>query len=452
MTTKFKNNKLTIHDTKTCCPIKYLLILFLLISFTNLPGIAQITNVKAGFWSDNSIWSSKVIPGYADAIVLNFDVIVDINGSCKTLTLNGHNVTVNPGVTLNIVGVNSIVNIDTTVVFTKKTFFHNNQANQIDSSIQIFRNNKINGSKGYIVKERYNQTTPTTSIFKYNSLGQLNEIATTEDTQLSAALSTVNLTWDENKIVHIKWDNLGSYGMDRYYNYEVLNDTLLIQYTQNIGRDLYLDSATVTLSTDLGLNKIFGITKGGEFDYTNIFFNAKGVFYNERKFHYLGNNIESVKYYGETYYNTTPYSYSFEADSSLCYFNRQPLVNTFLSDIEKDIFGKEYKLLCYDQTDSVNLILDSYFNTGSWSTGVNLGDPMQDYFQSESVLNNSQDPIIESKINYAVRRDKLITEQQSGYLYKKLAYVLDSSKRVVVIKEYDAFTNALITEFQFIYP
>jgi hypothetical protein len=50
----------------------------------------------------------------------------------------------------------------------------------------------------------------------------------------------------------------------------------------------YLDSASVTIFADTGLNKIYRMFKEGEFDYTNVFFDAKGVFYNEREFQYSG--------------------------------------------------------------------------------------------------------------------------------------------------------------------
>jgi hypothetical protein len=72
-----------------------------------LKNFAQITNVNAGLWSDNTIWSNNALPVSSDAIVLNFDVTVDIDATCKSLNLNGHKVIVNPGVHLTILGDNS---------------------------------------------------------------------------------------------------------------------------------------------------------------------------------------------------------------------------------------------------------------------------------------------------------------------------------------------------------
>lgn len=72
-----------------------------------LKNFAQVTNVSTGLWSDNTIWSNNALPVSSDAVVLNFDVTVDIDATCKSLNVNGHNVIVNPGVRLNIVGDNS---------------------------------------------------------------------------------------------------------------------------------------------------------------------------------------------------------------------------------------------------------------------------------------------------------------------------------------------------------
>lgn len=413
---------------------------------------AQITNVKAGVWSDNTVWSSNAIPGNSDRVLLNFDIIVDINATCKSLTLNGNNVTVNQGITLAIAGDNAALNTDTSVLFTKKTYYYFGQPNPADSSIQIFKNNTIDGTKGYIINTKHNQFPSSTSTFKYNNFGQLIEILTSEVEPSPGILSTVHLTWNQGKIIRIKWEEPGSYGMDRHYNYSTFNDTLLIRYAQSLGRNYYLDSAAVTIFTDTGLNKIYRMYKGGEFDYTNVFSDSKGVFYNERSFHYTANNITSVKYYGETFYNITPHPYSIEADSAVCFFTRDSQVSTFLPDIEESILGKEFKLLCYDQTDSVSWIRDNYFTSGDWLSNSNYERPQQDFYQSGSVFNNSLDPVTEAKINYDVRKDGIITEQKTGDLYKKLVYTLDLNNRIILVREYNTLTNDLVTMFQFIYP
>ena len=69
-----------------------------------ITAAGQMTNVKPGNWSDNSIWSGNTIPGSNDEVLLNFDVVVDIDAACLLLNSNGHHVTINAGVNLIITG------------------------------------------------------------------------------------------------------------------------------------------------------------------------------------------------------------------------------------------------------------------------------------------------------------------------------------------------------------
>ncbi|MCW3092229.1 MAG: hypothetical protein JWP81_3298 [Ferruginibacter sp.] len=61
-----------------------------------------ITNVKAGLWSDISVWSNNAVPQLSDKVLLNYDITIDINASCKLLYVNEHNVNVNPNIILTI--------------------------------------------------------------------------------------------------------------------------------------------------------------------------------------------------------------------------------------------------------------------------------------------------------------------------------------------------------------
>ena len=70
----------------------YLSVLF--IAFT-ASAFAQKNNLKAGLWSDKTVWSGNTVPVGTDDIVLNFDITVNIDATCQSLTLNGHNITVN---------------------------------------------------------------------------------------------------------------------------------------------------------------------------------------------------------------------------------------------------------------------------------------------------------------------------------------------------------------------
>ena len=80
------------------------LCIFLILVFSLFRSSSQITNIKAGLWSDNSIWNTNSVPIYSDSIVLSFDVTIDINAYCKSLNVSGLNLTVNSGIYLTILG------------------------------------------------------------------------------------------------------------------------------------------------------------------------------------------------------------------------------------------------------------------------------------------------------------------------------------------------------------
>src|ERR1700712_5584212 len=81
--------------------VYFTVFLFLLVNI----GFGQVTNVKSGAWSDQTVWSNGILPTDTTRIILNFDIHVDINASCKSLNTNGHNIIVDLGKTFNSSGV-----------------------------------------------------------------------------------------------------------------------------------------------------------------------------------------------------------------------------------------------------------------------------------------------------------------------------------------------------------
>ena len=84
----------------------------LLFTFYFSNSFCQVTNLRAGLWSDNTVWSDNKIPDSTRDVVLTFDITIDIDASCKSLLVNGHTTTVNTGVNL-CVGENSGCNYKT---------------------------------------------------------------------------------------------------------------------------------------------------------------------------------------------------------------------------------------------------------------------------------------------------------------------------------------------------
>ncbi len=67
-------------------------------------GFSQSVNIRPNTWSDNTSWNLQQVPDSTFDVVLDYNVVVDVNAYCRSLVTNGHTVTVNNGVTLNIVG------------------------------------------------------------------------------------------------------------------------------------------------------------------------------------------------------------------------------------------------------------------------------------------------------------------------------------------------------------
>ena len=75
-------------------------------------NIAQVTNLSNGLWSNPAIWSTNNVPTGNDSVYLSYDITINVNASCQSFDNNGYNVTVNSGVTFNILGNNAMVDLD----------------------------------------------------------------------------------------------------------------------------------------------------------------------------------------------------------------------------------------------------------------------------------------------------------------------------------------------------
>jgi arylsulfatase B len=73
-------------------------LVLLIFFFSNI--FSQVTNLRAGIWSDKTVWSNNTVPDSSLNVLLDFNIIVDIDASCKSLITNGHTVTINAGVNL----------------------------------------------------------------------------------------------------------------------------------------------------------------------------------------------------------------------------------------------------------------------------------------------------------------------------------------------------------------
>lgn len=92
-------------------------LLFTIITTTTFAG--QVKNIRPGLWSDASMWFNNAVPTANDTVSLNYDIVIDINASCMFFNTNGHNVTVNSGVSFTVTGYNVPLEVDSTFTDTR---------------------------------------------------------------------------------------------------------------------------------------------------------------------------------------------------------------------------------------------------------------------------------------------------------------------------------------------
>lgn len=68
-------------------------------------GFGQVTNLKVGLWNDPTVWSNNKVPTDTTRLILNYNIQVNVNASCRALNSNGKQVSISPGITLLISGV-----------------------------------------------------------------------------------------------------------------------------------------------------------------------------------------------------------------------------------------------------------------------------------------------------------------------------------------------------------
>lgn len=117
-------------------------------------SFGQISNVKSGLWSDISVWSNNTLPTSSDEIFLSFDITVDINATCQSLSTNGHNVTVNSNINLDILGdanttiLSKYIEFDTTAMapfdtVSKTLFYYDNAKRNVGIDLSYYQNGQL---------------------------------------------------------------------------------------------------------------------------------------------------------------------------------------------------------------------------------------------------------------------------------------------------------------------
>ncbi len=165
------------------------IIIVIIISVSLNRSYGQVTNVRAGLWSDTMIWNINALPTTNDSVTLSFGIIVDINAICQSLNTNGHNLTINPGINLTISGGNitsapllkKFIVIDSAQLAPNDTLFiytysYDNLHRCIQIEVNDYQNSRIghtynffNGTDTLISSRKLINQLRTDSVFEYFS-------------------------------------------------------------------------------------------------------------------------------------------------------------------------------------------------------------------------------------------------------------------------------------------
>lgn len=334
---------------------------------------------------------------------------------------------------------------DTSVVLRKKTIYHLGFGE--DSVLTVYKRNKINGVKGYIISDTgYTLGYRSKAEFKYNTAGHLTDIIQNANAPITPFNNVKKFTWDGDMLKHIYWTENGTIRMNRAFDYFETRDSLFIEYDLNSGSAGIMDSTHVVNICDTAMKKMYGIFMSGLYDNPQSgtqFGHVKQINYN-----YSGNNLMSSKFYGEDF-NTGPNRlYNHGIDSAVLHFSRENQAGSFLNDLETDLFGKELRILAYNHLDSVSWWFDDFFNYGNTNQTFLSNAP----FFFMNIYTWAYKPMTTTNIDYVKYHDGVEIERKTALPLKKQVYSLDTQFRIKSIKEYDSHTNQLLVETYFYYP
>lgn len=335
---------------------------------------------------------------------------------------------------------------DTSVVLIKKSvepYFPG------DTVTMIFRHNTINGVKGYKVTGLYANDPESVAYFRYDAAGYLKEIQYISHQPFTDS-TTLRITRQQNRITRMQWNEVP--GMDRAITYDQFNDTLLVKFNYNIGGSLYLDSLDVTLFTNSNFSRLYSMHIDGTFDRTGIFADDIGESYTDRRYHYTGNNLSSITSINESFYTNPSPPYSHQEINSVVNFTRMNGVSTFLTDLERDMFGNDFRLLSFARRDdTLSYFISDFFDYTGYAFSIN-GAFTEDALQDQSILGAVTAPMLTASTTFTIKQNGVVASQGNAAIYHNLQYSLYGNGRIKSIKQTDPVTNAITANYLFEYP
>ncbi|MDO9374004.1 MAG: hypothetical protein Q7T76_06290, partial [Ferruginibacter sp.] len=164
--------------------------------FVHAFATAQVSNTRAGNWSDPAVWSNWQIPNGVDSVTLKFDIVIDENAACKILLTNGHTVTVKTGVDFGVG--KPLLAIDTATLLTITTTAKF-QGGSSDSVKRVLKNSYVNRVKRIEGIEDHGLSGTAYTLFTYNDQNQLvSLVAINHDPTYLP--SRTSISWSNNRV------------------------------------------------------------------------------------------------------------------------------------------------------------------------------------------------------------------------------------------------------------
>jgi hypothetical protein len=319
-----------------------------------------------------------------------------------------------------------------------------------DSAITLYRNNTVNGVKGYIVSDTSTATGSTAIYnFKYDNNNRLIEIAEARYHSNRPPNANYYFNWSGKEISSVVWMEGSTVEMNRKYNYQYAGDSMIIGTSYKNISFAYYDSTVVRLVADTNWLKLRRETISDTFRYTGPGNNYSRRSFFTKRFTYAANDISTINTQNETSFYNSPFSYSRITDTTTMNLSHATQVNNVLNDMENKYFGKEIRLLAYDINDSLSLI-NEFFTYGDQSADyISYNTSFDNWY--DNIYGAAYHPVTETRISAKNYRDGVVYAQANNFLQHQVVYTLDSQNRIVYIKELDTATNTMVKEIFYTY-
>lgn len=324
--------------------------------------------------------------------------------------------------------------------------------NPVYEFTRTFRNNFINGQKGYLILDSSGSGNGRIE-FKYNSDNHLINIIYSEN---SSVYSTYFIEWDNGYIIRVRAVEGSDVIMNRTYSYLQLGvDTLQTIFTipvYNISSNRYIKD--ITLHSNLARTKIYA-----QYNFFNFrrAFNPtpeyEGDGGSEQIFTYNGNNLSSVNTHAVTSYSHHPQNISSLEENSQCRFTRISGMTDPVKELSEKILGAPMLSLGLEPEDTLYYI-NEIFSYDTYGVGNNNAWGMSNYrlLKTGSYEYGYLAPATHATADYYVKKDGTTTESASNLPYYKRDITADSQNRIKTVRYYNTSNNQTLLLTTVYYP